>query len=218
MNIRIPLIVCLSFFFSNAQVYTFSSEKEGKTITHRIMIDENYLVETQFVSDPAEFILTRGGFYTKEGKTFDIALEFNSNYENDSIKALELVWTETWKKSNAKAIDLNGKWLMAGRMTDEGVRRRDTSRPRKTMKFLQDGHFQWIAFNTETFQFFGSGGGFYTAQNGIYTENIEFFSRNNTSVGRVLPFQYSVKGVDWHNQGKSSKGDPMYEVWTQRVN
>lgn len=107
---------------------------------------------------------------------------------------------------------------MAGRMTDEGVRRRDTSRPRKTMKFLQDGHFQWIAFNTETFQFFGSGGGFYTAQNGIYTENIEFFSRNNTSVGRVLPFQYSIKGVDWHHQGKSSKGDPMYEVWTQRVN
>ena len=95
MNIRIPLIVCLSFFFSNAQVYTFSSEKEGKTITHRIMIDDNYLIETQFVSDPAEFILTRGGFYTKEGKTFDVALEFNSNYENDSIKALELVWTET---------------------------------------------------------------------------------------------------------------------------
>ena len=218
MKKRILLIVCLSFFFSKAQVYTFSSEKEGKTITHRIMIDANYLVETQFVSDPAEFILTRGGFYTKEGKTFDIALEFNSNYENDSLKALELVWTETWKKSKAKAIDLNGKWLMAGRMTDEGVRRRDTSRPRKTMKFLQDGHFQWIAFNTETFQFFGSGGGFYTAQNGIYTENIEFFSRNNTSVGRVLPFQYSVKGVDWHHQGKSSKGDPMYEVWTQRVN
>ena len=65
MKKRILLIVCLSFFFSKAQVYTFSSEKEGKTITHRIMIDENYLVETQFVSDPAEFILTRGGFYTK---------------------------------------------------------------------------------------------------------------------------------------------------------
>mgnify|MGYP001206307348 FL=1 len=218
MKKRILLIVCLSFFFSKAQVYTFSSEKEGKTITHRIMIDANYLVETQFVSDPAEFILTRGGFYTKEGTNYAVALEFNSNYENDSLKALELVLTETWKKSNAKAIDLNGKWLMAGRMTDEGVRRRDTSRPRKTMKFLQDGHFQWIAFNTDTFQFFGSGGGFYTAENGIYTENIEFFSRNNTSVGRVLPFQYSVKGVDWHHQGKSSKGDPMYEVWTQRVN
>ena len=73
---------------------------------------------------------------------------------------------------------------------------------------IESSSFGWIFIS----------GGFYTAQNGIYTENIEFFSRNNTSVGRVLPFQYSIKGVDWHHQGKSSKGDPMYEVWTQRVN
>ena len=44
------------------------------------------------------------------------------------------------------------------------------------MKFLKNGNFQWIAFNTETFQFFGSGGGTYSAKNGIYTENIQFFS------------------------------------------
>jgi hypothetical protein len=218
MKNRIFLIALLSFCFSSAQVYTFSSEKEGKTITHRIMIDANYLVETQFVSDPAAFILTRGGFYTKEGTSYEVDLEFNSNLEKDNLKTLELVKSKTWKKSNTKAIDLNGKWLMAGRMTEEGERRRDTSGPRKTMKFLLDGYFQWIAFNTETFQFFGSGGGFYTTENGIYTENIEFFSRNNKSVGRVLPFQYSVKGVDWHHQGKSSKGEPMHEIWTQRVN
>ena len=45
---------------------------------------------------------------------------------------------------------------------------------------------------------FGSGGGFYSAEDEIYTENIEFFSRNNKSVGRVLPFQYSLKDNDWH--------------------
>jgi len=218
MKNRILLGAFLSFCFSNAQVYTFSSEKEGKTITHRIMMDDNYLVETQFISNPAEFILTRGGFYTKKDNTYQVALEFNSNHEKDSVKTLQLVWEDTWKKSTNKAIDLNGKWLMAGRMTDEGAQRRDTTRPRKTMKFLQDGHFQWIAFNTETFQFFGTGGGLYTAENGTYTENIEFFSRNNKSVGRVLPFQYSLQGSDWHHQGKSSKGDPMHEIWTQRVN
>ena len=51
---------------------------------------------------------------------------------------------------------------MAGRITDEGEKRRDISKPRKTMKFLKNGNFQWIAFNTETFQFFGSGGGTYS--------------------------------------------------------
>ena len=105
---------------------------------------------------------------------------------------------------------------MAGRMTDNVERRRDVSRPRKTMKILKNGYFQWIAFNTETFQFFGTGGGFYTAENEIYTENIQFFSRNNKSVGRVLPFQYSIKNNDWHHQGINSKGDPMYEIWTSR--
>ena len=70
---------------------------------------------------------------------------------------------------------------------------------------MKNGNFQWIAFNTETFQFFGSGGGTYSAKNGIYTENIQFFSRNNNSVGKILPFNYSLKGVDWHHSGKSSK-------------
>ena len=72
--------------------------------------------------------------------------------------------------------------------------------------------------NTETFKFFGTGGGFYTAEKGIYTENIEFFSRNNNSVGRKLPFSYEVKDSDWYHKGKSSKGKPMHEIWTKRSN
>ena len=46
-------------------------------------------------------------------------------------------------------------------------RRRDTNQPRKTMKILVDGYFQWIAFNTNTFSFMGTGGGRYTAEDGI---------------------------------------------------
>ena len=85
------------------------------------------------------------------------------------------------------------------------------------MKFLKDGFFQWIAFNTETFQFFGSGGGYYSTEEESYTEHIEYFSRNNTSVGRILPFEYSVSGLDWHHQGFSSKGDPIHEIWSIRI-
>ena len=210
-------LTLLSCSFSLAQVFNFQTEKEGKTIKHRVMIDDDYLVETLYLTNPAEFILTRGGFYTNKVNTYEISLEFNSNFENDGLKKIFIDRDLSWIKSSKKPIDLNGKWLMAGRITKEGQRRRDTSKPRKTMKFLKDGHFQWIAFNTETFQFFGSGGGFYTTAKGIYTENIEFFSRNNKSVGRVLPFQYNIEGLDWHHHGKSSKGDPMHEIWTQRL-
>lgn len=206
----------LILFGLKAQVFSFQSNENQKGITHRILMDQNYFVETQFVSDPPEFILTRGGFYTQSGEEFMVDFEFNSNFEKDGLKQMKIEKTKKWKKISNSPMDLNGKWLMAGRMTDQGERRRDTSAPRKTMKFLWDGYFQWIAFNTETFEFFGSGGGFYTAENGKYTEHIEYFSRDNSRVGAVLTFDYSLKDSDWHHQGFSSKGDPMHEIWSIR--
>ncbi len=216
MKKKLFFIILFTCSMSFAQVFNFNTEENGKIITHRIVIDNEYLIETQFSSDPAEFILTRGGFYTKNGRNFKIEFEFNSNYEIDSLRELEIGKEKYWDKLSNRTLDLDGKWLMAGRITDNMERRRDISKPRKTMKILKNGYFQWIAFNTENFQFFGTGGGFYTAENGIYTENIEFFSRNNKSVGRVLPFKYSIKNNDWHHQGINSKGDPMYEIWTSR--
>ncbi len=211
-------ILFLFCSISFSQVYNFNSLSNGKNITHKIMLDENYFVETQYLTKTAEFILTRGGYYNKtETNIIKVNLEFNSNFLKDSLKLFQIEKKDSWIKSFGKPIDLNGKWLMAGRITNEGEKRRDISKPRKTMKFLKNGNFQWIAFNTETFQFFGSGGGTYSAKNGIYTENIQFFSRNNNSVGKILPFNYSLKGDDWHHSGKSSKGDPIYEIWTKRI-
>ena len=217
MKIHLFKLLFLSLFYLQGQVYTFQSKENGKTINHRILIDKSYLVETQFVNDPPQFILTRGGFYKKKGKVLSVNFEFNSNFEDDGFKKLEMNWSKDWEKVSKKPKDLNGKWLMAGRVTDQGERRRDTSRPRKTMKFLLNGYFQWTAFNTETFQFFGSGGGYYTTENGKYTEHIQYFSRDNNRVGAVLPFNYSLNGSDWHHQGYSSKGDPMHEIWSMRV-
>jgi len=213
------LFLFVTLFFTtlvSSQVYHFKSEQNGKSITHRVMLDNHYLVETQYISDPPEFVLTRGGYYSEEKGLYQVDLEFNSNYGSDGQKQLSIKKDPSWEEVSKELLDLNGKWLMAGRMTDQGERRRDITGPRKTMKFLNHGYFQWIAFNTESFQFFGSGGGFYTTNEGVYTEHIEFFSRDNKSVGRVLPFQYSLKGSDWHHQGKSSKGLPMHEIWASR--
>ena len=218
MKKNIFKILFLFCSISFSQVYNFNSLSNGKNITHKIMLDENYFVETQYLTKTAEFILTRGGYYNKtKSNIIKVNLEFNSNFSKDSLKLFQIEKKDSWIKSFGKPIDLNGKWLMAGRINDKGEKRRDISKPRKTMKFLKDGNFQWIAFNTETFQFFGSGGGTYSAKNGVYTENIQFFSRNNNSVGKILPFNYSLKGVDWHHTGKSSKGNPIYEIWTKRI-
>ncbi len=131
---------------------------------------------------------------------------------------LYLDWFEKLKLIPIKNTnqDLDGQWLFATRGPDEGQERRGEANSRKTLKYLQDGRFQWIAYDTNGMQFKGTGGGNYTSVNGVYTENIEYFSRDNARVGASLEFNYEVKGADWHHTGKNSKGEPMYEIWSRR--
>jgi len=198
-------------------VYSFNSEKQGKIIFHRILIDKNYLIETQYSQDPNTFILTRGGFYkSNDNNIFNVSFEFNSNFENDQLKIMTIIKDKSWKYISKSKKTLDGKWLMGGRVTEEGERRRDLNKPRKTMKFLLDGYFQWTAFNTETFKFSGSGGGLYEIEEEDYIEKIEFFSRDNSKVGIKLKFNFVQKSDDWYHKGYSSKGNPMHEIWTKR--
>jgi hypothetical protein len=110
---------------------------------------------------------------------------------------------------------LAGAWLITGRVRD-GEMSKMTPGARRTMKILSGTRFQWIAYNTETREMSGTGGGTYTTRNGKYTEKIEFFSRDNTRVGASLTFDFSLEDGAWRHKGKSSKGDPIDEVWTKR--
>ena len=211
------VILLFSAQITLAQVFSFVSVENGQNVHHRILLDEGYFVETQFTTQPNQFIKTMGGFYEKKGTDFEVSLEFNSNFSKDSIKHILINNQNQWKKISEKKNPLQGKWLMAGRVNGNEERRRDITRPRKTMKILVDGYFQWIAFNTATFSFHGSGGGRYTAKNGAYIETIDYFSRDHNKVGISLEFEYAKKGLDWHHKGFSSKGDPLHEIWTFRT-
>lgn len=231
---QIIFVLFLCFFLGlkaqlTPNIYHYNEEKEGENIHHELKIDHEYFVYTVYKKSPAKFIKTLGGFYTTENGSIKVPLEFNSNYENDSITKLNVPYSMEqgnlvlyvdgdmeFEAGMEQKQDLDGKWLMAGRVTEEGEKRRDTNSPRKTMKFLMGGHFQWIAFNTETFQFFGTGGGIFTSKDNVYIEDIHFFSRDNTKVGNALSFTYKRNNDDWYHSGKSSKGDPLHEIWTRR--
>jgi len=206
---------------------------EVENVKHELKIDDNYAVYTAYKTKPAEFVTTLGGFakteITNESKRLIVLLEFNSDYTRDSVRQLSipfeikenklhLKWFRklTFEPIASKPQDLDGQWLFATRGPDEGQKRRGEANTRKTLKFLKEGRFQWIAYDTEGFQFKGTGGGSYTSQNGKYKEHIEFFSRDNNRVGAPLEFNYEVKGNDWHHTGKNSKGEPMYEIWSKR--
>lgn len=194
-----------------AQVFHFSQED----MNHRILLDDSYLIETAYYKIDGKFAFTRGGFYQKTKDSIDVAFEFNSNFAQDSLKNIaysQKEWTKVSKTDQA----LEGKWLMAGRVKPEGEQRRDLTRSRKTMKLLLDGYFQWTAFDTASMRFMGSGGGTYTAQDGNYVETLQYFSRDNSKVGKVLPFEFTQKEDDWYHKGFNSKGGPMHEIWHKR--
>lgn len=216
-------------YLLGAQIYDGVYIANSENMRHQIKVKNGYLILSEYQSTPAKFIRTVGGFFEAENDTLKVSLEFNSNHGNDKMSD----WTIPYAVEKDQLIlkgetplvfshiesmeqELDGAWLFATRGPDEGQERRGEGQPRKTLKFLLDNTFQWIAYNTETMQFFGTGGGFFSSENGIYKEKIAFFSRDNSRVGAELHFEYELAGDDWHHKGKNSKGEPMYEIWSRR--
>ena len=220
-------------------IFIISSFSNGIENTSWIRVDngiyelriysDKYFAISKYNLDSKEFISTMGGSYSLEDGYYEV-LEFNSM---DSSTVGDTIFYSNIKikmkndsgnmkidgKEFSKNIDknqLSGSWLMSGIERRGEMRMRDVNRPRKTLKMLAGGRFQWIAYDTSKKGFYGTGGGTFSAVDGKYVENIEFFSRDSNTVGKSLEFDFEIKEGDWHHRGFSSKGDPKYEIWTQR--
>ncbi|WP_420317280.1 membrane or secreted protein [Ekhidna sp.] len=206
------------------------TDDNGREIKAVVTFTDGFQSVAWFDAETGAFIETNGGSWALDGNTMTEVPEFHTRdtsmigksasfeIEFDGNDKLRKVGQETWatRVDAGEPGDLAGAWLMSGRKRNGEIQERDTSRPRKTMKILSGTRFQWIAYNTETKQFMGTGGGTYSTVNGKYTENIEFFSRDDSRVGASLEFTYELKDGKWHHSGKSSKGDPLYEIWSVR--
>ena len=218
------LIIILTFLIYPSLNFSQVYQVDNDEVTTRVILDNEYIVLSKFETESGKFVSSIGGFY-KTGEflnlnedVYHVNLEFNSNYDQDSIKSISIVKTSKWKNISKSNDILKGKWVMSGRYNNGEFRTRNTDLPRKTMKILIDGFFQWIAFNTETFKFSGSGGGEYETIDGKYIEIIQYFSRDDSRVGAELDFNYEIKNEDWLHTGLSSKGKPINEVWSIRDN
>lgn len=224
---------CCSFsMYSQGLIGAWQSltiNAEGHEIENVVIFSEEYQVSTKYQKSNGAFISTNGGSWSLDGNTMTEVVEFNSanpesvgstpsfeiQLNNDSLQIVGR--DEVWRRIDAGAPgDLQGAWLMSGRVRNNETTYRNTDRPRKTMKILSGTRFQWIAYNTETKEFKGTGGGIYTTIDGKYKENIVFFSRDNSKVGMSLEFDYDIENNDWQHRGFSSKGDPMHEIWSRR--
>jgi len=195
---------------------------------HSVLIMTNgFFSYSDFSQD--DFNFTFGGSYSKASDgQLSLEYEFHTSDPDMVGKSVPMDFksegAKLWlgEKQYSKIDDgqpgeLSGAWLFYNRVRDGKMGNpRYADNPRKTMKILSGTRFQWIAYNDSTGSFHGTGGGTYTTQNGKYVENIDFFSRDNSRIGASLEFDFEIKGDEWHHQGLSSKGDPIYEIWKFR--
>ena len=200
-------------------------QTSGETIQTKIYADHFFSI-AEYDLTGKKFISTAGGKWKLEGDHLIETFEYNTAHPElvgtDSHVVAELknknlvINNIHWAKvDDGKPGSLAGAWLITSRKVNNDMQTINAG-PRRTMKILSGTRFQWIAYNVETKEFMGTGGGTYTTENGKYTEHIEFFSRDNGRVGSTLIFDFELKDGNWHHTGLSSKGDPIDEVWTKR--
>ena len=200
------------------------------TVEVTCIVADNYFMQTTYNKTDKLFVNTQGGTITagNDGK-MRVTIEFNTedstsvgqihilDYKLDNnVLTIQINGSDkVWQRIDDGKGGLAGNWRITER-EQNGKMNPMRPGPRKTLKLLSGTRFQWAAINTETREFFGTGGGTYTFSNGKYTENIEFFSRDNSRVGASLSFDGKVNGKKWHHSGKSSKGDRIAEIWTRQ--
>ena len=190
----IVLLVCtLLSFGSKAQSAigaweTITTSENGDKLRSVFIFANGYQVLTTYNITTRKFIHSNGGTWNLDGGIMTEKVEFHTDNServgtevsfkvNITDSKIEIVDSDMilTRIDNGEPGKLPGTWLMSNRIIEDKTQIRDTNGPRKTMKILSGTRFQWIAYNTETKQFLGTGGGTYTTTNDEYTENIDFF-------------------------------------------
>ena len=230
----ILLTIILISFSANAQNIIGSWERihtsnDGKELKSIVIFTESHQSISIIENKTGKLIHSNGGTWSLDGNTMTEVVEFdtdNPERVGSSVvfdielnnNYLKIVGSDRkfFRNDDGGPGELNGAWLMSSRIRNGVMQKRETNRPRKTMKILSGTRFQWIAYDTSKKTFIATGGGTYTTKNGIYTENIEFFSRDISRVGMKLEFEYSLKDGNWNHKGFSSRGKAINEIWTKR--
>lgn len=208
-------------------------EEDGKKVNQETikLYSNSFFTYATYDSSSGNFIEAGGGTYFYEFFNYTETVEIDSNEPalsgtKRSYKALldDNVLTLTnlkdgkvrvWEKfDEADDYEMTTCWRIH-KKRDQGDEdwRKIVYSPRKTLKMLTNNRYQVLAFNSSTGEFIGSSGGTWNKEPRLYQENIEFFSKNPSNVGRSLEFNRKMDDGLWHHTGNQTDGDLMMEVW-----
>lgn len=238
MKTILTLLLSIILFSTKANVETSSisgswqsKDASGNILT--MICSENYLMFAVYDLSQKKYIKSGGGTYQLSVVSDKNILSYKREFNTEDSTVVGLTVANFYKvdkndlslsdgplAGNWKRIDeskspnvMNATWRIKAREGADFKMQTILRGSRKTLKILSGSRFQWAAFNTDTHQFFGTGGGTYAVKDGKYTENIEFFSRDNNRVGASLTFDCVVNGKDWTHAGQSSTGTRVHEIW-----
>ena len=169
MNLNL-LILALLWMYQGLHVSTsenlIGAWKNDKGV---IVFTDHYFSYTEYTSKTFEF--TFGGSWETGNDELTLSYEYHTKTTDKVGSKASYPFDITGKtmtlfdKSFTRLDDgtpgaLAGAWLFYNRVRDgELGTPREANNPRKTMKILSGTRFQWIAYNTETKEFSGTGGG-----------------------------------------------------------
>lgn len=205
-------------------------------VNHVLLVCDNYLSLTAYAADGKTFLYTLGGpvqvgkdqwiltcmYDSKNAARVGTQIQLPIQLHTRGLAAGKVylynavVMPEHWTVVDKGQTALAGNWHIIQRMQNGKLEQIHQTGTRKTVKLLTGTRFQWVAIDPGVQGFYGTGGGTYTFKDGIYTEHIEFFSRDSSRVGASLSFTGKLEKGDWHHRGKSSKGEDIYEVWSRK--
>ncbi|KAA0990377.1 hypothetical protein [Dyadobacter aurulentus] len=204
-----------------------SQEPTGSAST--LIVADNYLVIASYSVGNKYFERTEGGPFTMSGDQMTYTPEFNSADTakigiptvftvtvKDKILTLRYEEAMVWMQvDDASNVPMAGAWHITERAQDGqgGLVKIHQQGTRKTLKLLSGTRFQWFAIDPGVKGFYATGGGTYNVKDGKYTENIQFFSKDNNRVGTSLTFDHKLENGRWDHSGKSSEGKRIHEVW-----
>lgn len=204
--------------------------KEEKDVKTLVLITDQLISVAVYNEKEKQFLYTWGGTYVLHNNRLQIQYEWSSNDSNlvntssaidFNIKRNKLSIGETLtgleRGGGSQSGDLQGAWIISGNYIDGVAKKRaNPYLPRRTMKLIVGNYFQWVSYNVVTKKFFDAGGGKQSHSRGEYSEEIEYFTKTATSIGKSLSYKYSIEGDDWRHSGQKFTGGLLDECWTRR--
>lgn len=203
-------------------------DKNSNGIKTIKLFSDAYFTSSTFMENTGEFVSASGGTYSLSDSDYIENYEINS--ESRAVTGTYINFNFELKKDTLRLYDKNSRnketWIKIDTAEKENVTCwkihqvfRDSKwttiedKPRKTLKMLTDNHYQVLALNSQTGEFFGSSGGKWIYEDDKHNEIIQFFSKNQNMVGDTLSFKKEIEKGIWYHNGKSSESDYIQERW-----